>query len=298
MSSGKSVLITGANGLLGQNLTSMLSQDYHPVLTDVQPESFLSDPFTYIQTDITDPGSVQRLFEQIDPDFCIHTAAMTNVDGCEENPDIAEKVNVTGTKNLVDQIPGDCRFLHVSTDYVFDGKGGPYSEADPVNPVSVYGSTKLNAERVVSRKVADYLIVRTIVLFGNGIRTNPSFIHWVLGKLKSGQPFSVVDDQVGTTTLASNLAWNCKILMEKAPAGLYHVSGPDLTSRYEFAGLIAKIYGYNPDLISTCKTSDLNQKAERPLKSGFILDKIKGIKGIRLLNTEQQIKEFQKRAAL
>jgi dTDP-4-dehydrorhamnose reductase len=217
---------------------------------------------------------------------------MTDVDGCERNPAAAKKANVDTTRNLVSALGEDSRFLFVSTDYVFDGKNGPYRENDPVNPVCVYGRSKLEAEDIV-RQAPQSLVVRTIVLFGTGERLRPYFPDWVLGKLSSGEKMRVVDDQSGNTTLASNLAGMCRALIENRATGLYHAAGNEIVSRCEFARRIARFFGCNEDLISSCKTGEIKQAALRPLRSGFVLDKIGAVPGVRLLDVDGQLRQFK-----
>lgn len=291
----KRILITGANGLLGQNLVCTLGGKYKLLLTDLHEKS-VSDisNHLYVKADIIDSSDVRKLYQTEKPDIVIHAAAMTDVDGCEEKPEKAYAVNVQGTANLVKNIPVGVRFLFVSTDYVFDGNSGPYSENDTLNPASVYGKTKAEAEKIIMSRGADYIIARTIVLYGTGINLRPFFTDWVLSKLETGENFKVVTDQTGNTTLASNLAENLGVLAEKALPGVYHIAGSEIMSRYNFSLAIAECFGYDKGLISACKTSEIHQKAPRPLKSGFVLDKVGKIPGVKLLDVKQQLEQYKK----
>jgi dTDP-4-dehydrorhamnose reductase len=291
----KTVLITGANGLLGQNCTKVFGALYRLFLTDIQehPSSGVSGTIEYISADITDKNLTDKLLDKTAPDIIVHAAAMTDVDGCEVKPDLAEHINVTGTQNLIQGLPASCRFVNISTDYIFDGENGPYSEEATPNPISVYGRTKLEAELLVKNQLINYQIIRTIVLYGAGNNLRPFFTDWVLGKLSRKERIRVVDDQIGNATLASNLASLIKTVLENGVAGTYHASGSDILSRFEFARKIADWFGYDKTLISACKTEEINQKAPRPLNSGFILDKIKQVHGVKLLDTDQQLVRYK-----
>lgn len=287
------VLITGANGLLGQNLARAFDDCKSLTLTDLHPAAAAIVPGAkYVSADLSDRAQVEGLMHTAKPSLVLHAASMTNVDTCEEQPRAAHRANVVATENLVNTMPRNGRFLYVSTDYVFDGAGGPYREEDVPNPIGVYGKTKLEGEQIVST-LADYLIVRTIVLYGTGHKLRPLFPDWVLGKLALGEPFRVVDDQTGNTTLASNLASICRALSLHGEPGTYHAAGVDIVSRFDFARSIADQFGFSSGMISACKTMDIAQKASRPLRSGFVLDKIRKVPGVELLSLRGQLDRYK-----
>lgn len=295
MKNHKKVLITGANGLLGQNLARVLKDYYNLILTDMHKISYvqLTEPFIYIPADISDITSL-KLIEALRPDVVFHFASITDVDGCEENPQAAHKVNVEGTKNLISLLPKSARVVFMSTDYVFDGTKGPYSEDDSPNPIGVYGQTKLDAENIIKQEINDSIILRTTVLYGNGIGLRPFFPDWVLKRLLTDEKIKVVDDQVSNTTLASNLANICKAVMENAEPGTYNASGSEIINRFELAKKIAENFGFNVEKIVPCKTKEIKQKAKRPLNSGFILEKIKKVHDVNLINVNQQLELYKK----
>lgn len=289
------ILITGANGLLGQNLQKALSaSSYLRVSADLQANPFrgLSSNTHYVKADITDRADMRVLMNETKPEVVFHAAAMTDVDGCEAQPEKAEEVNVKGTRYLVSETPPDSLFVFISTDYVFDGQNGPYSEDAQTNPLGVYGRTKWQAEEIVRERKGLSLILRTMVLYGTGLNLRPYFPDWVLGKLRAGVPFRVVDDQIGNTTLASNLAQTCVRMWENRETGTFHAAGSKQVSRFEFARAVAREFGYDPALISPCKTSEIDQKAQRPLQSGLKVDKIMQLPGIRLLDTKEQLHQY------
>lgn len=269
------ILVTGSNGLLGQKVTDLLSQSqsYSLHLTSSQAEPVLvSDQVPYTRMDITDRRQVTKVVDEIQPDTIINTAAVTNVDFCETNREAAWKVNVIGVENLVHAAKlAGAHVVQLSTDYVFDGKAGPYSEDDRPNPISYYGRTKLASENLLRTSGVGHTIVRTMVLYGHARKVKQNFALWLVRELQEGRPVNVVADQVGSPTLADDLAFGIVKIVELRKPGLYHISGPDIVSRYDFARELAKIFKFNAKLITPVKTAFLRQPAPRPLNSGLIL---------------------------
>jgi len=269
------VLITGSNGLLGQKITELLSQSrsYQLRLVSSQEESvFTADTAPYTRVDISDRKQVMKVVEEFQPDTIVNTAALTNVDACEGNRERAWKVNVHGVENLVHagKLAGS-HIVQLSTDYVFDGKAGPYAEDDRPNPISYYGRTKLASENLLRTSEISHTIVRTMVLYGSARRVKPNFALWLAGELKAGRPVKVVSDQVGNPTLADDLAFGIAKVVELKKSGVYHIAGPDIVSRLAFARALAKTFQFDAALIKPQLTAALNQPAPRPLKSGFII---------------------------
>jgi dTDP-4-dehydrorhamnose reductase len=272
------VVVTGSNGLLGTKLLELLLRD-----TDVQAfgisrrrcsNSYLG-PFPFWQVDLADPSAVERAFETVQPDVVLHTAAMTDVDGCERQPRRAWRENVEATRlvALATKRVG-ARMVHLSTEYVFDGTTGPYSEADSPNPLCVYGRSKLASESVVLETLPNSVIARTTVLFGYGPNTRPNFVTGLLARLRTGHKVPVVTDQVGSPTLADNLAQMLWALGRDSGAqGVYNTVGASVMDRYRFALLVANVFGFDPDLIEATDTASLCQVAPRPLKAGLRMDK-------------------------
>jgi dTDP-4-dehydrorhamnose reductase len=262
------VLITGSNGLLGQKLISQDRRDVQIFSTGrTRPEGGQGN-FEFL--DVTDAQHVRTLLGDVGPDWVIHAAALTNVDRCEEERDLARRVNLGGTENVARA----CEALRIglislSTDYVFDGTSGPYAEDAPTNPLSYYGLTKLESERCVLSMKGQGIVVRTIVLFGYtpGVRLN--FITWLIRTLSQGRPVRVVTDQWGTPTLADDLAGFLIDLCRKDAAGLFHFAGADLLSRYEMAVRTCRRFGLDEGLLIPTTTRELRQAAPRPLRSGL-----------------------------
>ena len=201
---------------------------------------------------------------------------------CESNKELAWNNNVKATENILDSIRGTkCKIIFISTDYVFDGFSGPYSENDQPNPINYYGKTKLAAENIIRGSGQPWVIIRTNVLYGNSFINKASFVKWVIDSLSQKKKISVVDDQFGNPTWTGALSEAIKLSMIMNVNEILNYGGSEFISRFEFAKKIAKIFGLNSSLISPIKTRDLNQIAKRPLKSGLVTSKIENILGVR-----------------
>lgn len=275
------ILITGANGLLGQHLLKLLlDTTAHDIIATGkgEPRYVIQDSrLHYYALDITDGMAVDLLFEKLQPDVIIHCAALTQADECELNPIKAWEINVTATRFIVDTAKKINAFLiFISTDFVFDGMSGPYKEDDVLNPVSYYGSTKVAAEKAVAESGLQYAIVRTCLLYGNilfGTRSN--VVSWVKENLELGKKIKVVSDQWRTPTYIEDLAKGILLIVEKKAIGLFHISGKDFLSPYDMAMATADYLHLDKSLIEKVDASIFTQPAKRPAKTGFIIDKAK-----------------------
>lgn len=243
------IAISGANGMLGQDLISFLK------IKDC--EIF---PLTHQNMDITNSALVNETLSQIKPDVLIHCAAYTNVDEIEDNFDIAYKINVEGTKNLALALKKlNATMVYISTDYVFDGeKTTPYQVDDKTNPINKYGFTKLQGEKAVQETLEKYYIVRTSWLYG---KNGKNFVETMLN-LKDKPELKVVDDQKGCPTWTKDLA-NAIWKVLKMPYGIYHGCSKGETTWFSFAKEIFKLENLNVNL-KPCTTKDFSRKAKRP----------------------------------
>ncbi len=275
------ILITGANGLLGQHLVKLLlDTTAHDIIATGkgEPRYVVQDSrLHYYALDITDGMEVNLLFEKLQPATIVHCAALTQADECELNPIKAWEINVTATRFIVDAAKKINAFLiFISTDFVFDGINGPYKETDTVNPVSYYGSTKVTAEKAVAQSGLPYAIARTCLLYGNilvGTRSN--VISWVKENLEQGKKIKVVSDQWRTPTYVEDLAKGILLIAEKKATGLFHISGEDFLSPYDMAMATAAYLHLDASLIEKVDASVFTQPAKRPATTGFIIDKAK-----------------------
>ncbi len=295
----KKVLISGANGLLGQKLVERFSKDHEVHGLDITPGSLLDiDGYKYLQADITERRSLLDVAKSVGPDIILNAAAYTNVDASEEDKEICWKVNVIGVQNLAHAAKSAGAFLvHISTDYVFDGVDGNYNEESIPNPLGYYGRSKLAGENELVGSGAEYAILRTMVLYGVGQGLRLNFATWLVEQLRAGKPVKIVDDQFGHPTLADDLALAVHKVAELRSTGIFHVTGSEYGSRYDFAVTLSRVFGFDQSLISRIKTSDLNQKAPRPLNSSFNLSRCKNELGLELCNIEQGIRALKQQLA-
>ncbi|MCX8010090.1 MAG: SDR family oxidoreductase, partial [Ignavibacteria bacterium] len=223
----KRILICGANGLLGQRLSLMLStQTNYEVLNTSIERNFVFDRllFDYTQLDITKRSDVKSLVTSFQPDVILNAAGATNVDWCETNREEAWKINVSSVENLAEAARRvNAKLVHVSTDYIFDGKNGPYDEDAQPNPIGYYGKTKLASENVVRTAGVSYAIMRTNVLYGTGIGVKLNFALWIIENLKLGKTINVVDDQIGNPTYIGDLALAMIKVFELDKEGTFNV---------------------------------------------------------------------------
>ncbi len=210
-------------------------------------------------------------FLALRPDYIINTAAMTNVDACEDNKQEAWKANATFVEQLSRiALITEAHLIHFSTDYVFDGLKGPYSENDQPKPISYYGKSKLAGENAVLKSHAKNTVIRTNVVYGLSSDTQQDFVKWILKNADASKEMSIVDDQYSNPTLTDDLALAVKRIIEKQRCGIYHIGGNTFCNRYEFALEIAKIFHLDESLFKPIKTKDLQQPAPRPLIGGLI----------------------------
>jgi dTDP-4-dehydrorhamnose reductase len=233
------ILVVGSNGLLGQKVAEQLvrGSNYHVTLASIEDAPVKDIPSApYLAMDMTNRKQVRDAVGAVNPEVIINCAAMTNVDACETEREMAWKINVGGVEHLIDAArKNSAMIVHVSSDYVFDGKSGPYSEDDRPEPISYYGKSKLASENVLKTSGLPYFIARTMVLYGYAEGVKANFALWLIKSLKEGQAVRVVDDQIGNPTLVDDLAFGLIRGMELGKIGLYHLAGRDIQSRYEFA---------------------------------------------------------------
>jgi dTDP-4-dehydrorhamnose reductase len=273
----KTLLVTGGNGLLGSKLLSGSRSAYRLVSLDVEPEPrVVREGVAYIECDIRDRDGIGRRVNEVRPDAVIHTAAFTHVDGCEIDAEKANEVNVLGTENVVRAChPLEIPLIHLSTDYVFDGSNGPYTEEDTPHPISVYGRTKYESETIVLEGMRQGVVARTMVLYGYAPQVRQNFVTWLVNSLRQENSVRIVSDQYGTPTWAEDLAGMVLALYENNCRGVFHTAGSTLNSRYDFALEIADIFHLDSGLIQPITTDQLDQMAPRPLRSGLIIDKLR-----------------------
>jgi len=270
------VLITGSNGLLGQKLVSLLKkrEAIHLFATSRGPNRNPNkNGCEYHAFDVADREAVFEYFYRLRPSEVIHTAAMTNVDACELNAEECRRQNVDAVQNLCDACQEfGARIIHLSTDFIFDGLDGPYAEDALPNPLSVYGQSKWDAERVIASAAIPSAIIRTVLLYG--VIPDPSrsnIVLWARQSLMDGKNIRVVHDQVRSPTLAEDLADGVVAVLLRDKTGVFHVSGAETMTIFELVQRVARFWKLDESLIEPIDSVTLSQPARRPPKTGFII---------------------------
>ena len=274
----KKILVTGSNGLLGQKITERIlaCKDAELIATTKGENRYPeTSGYLYESLDISNLDQIRNVLKKYTPDSVIHTAAMTNVDACEQNKELCYELNVQAVEHLVTVCQElNIHLIHLSTDFIFDGEAGPYTEEAEANPVSYYGQTKLEAEQVILNSGCRAAILRTIIVYGivNDM-SRSNIVLWAKSALEKGEPIKVVDDQWRMPTLAEDLAECCILAANKQAEGVFNASGKDMMSIIELVEQVAEYWNLDKSLITPISSSSLNQPARRPKRTGFILDK-------------------------
>ena len=284
------ILITGANGLLGQKTAQVFAAEttHQLILTDIQDKGEDTRGLEYFSLDITKKDEVKERVRDHSPSVIINCAAYTNVDGCETEKLLSWRVNVDAVKHfIIASRIHSSKIIHVSTDYVFDGRLGNYDESSKPNPLSYYGKGKLASENALMTSGVKNAIVRTMIIYGTGVNLRLNFALWLIEKLKNKEPVNIVDDQFGQPTIVDDIALALLRITERDKTGLYHVCGSEYISRFGFALKLADVFNFDKKLINPVKTASLNQAAPRPMNSSFILLKAQTELGLKPLNVNE-----------
>jgi len=289
------ILVIGA-GLLGSRIIEAATGRYEVHGADIDTSlGELGCEFHVV--DITSKNAVAGLVSSVRPAAVFHTAALTNVDRCEVDKDLALRVNGTASGNVALACAKvDAYLCYISTDYVFNGKTGNYREEDPPRPVSAYGESKLLGETEVGCLGSRWrwAICRSSILYGP-YRKRFNFATWIIDEVKSGRPIRVVTDQKGSPTLADDLADACLALWRKEARGIFHVAGREAINRYDFAIRVCDVFGLDRGLVAPVRTGELKQRAQRPPDSSLDVTKVETFLGRRMLDVRQGLEKMKSR---
>lgn len=308
----RSIVVTGAAGLVGTKVVQKLLTLGDTVHAVVRRQPPIGHPTTTVSaqeaTSCVTLHTIDMLADKPDwtwmetahSSVVIHCGAMTDVDGCERDPASAYAINERATRLLAEACSRyRAHLLMVSTDYVFDGADehpGPYSEDDPVHPLGHYGRSKWYGELAVrgacEGKTA-WTICRTSVVYGSTPWTRANFLTWLLTKLRNGEPIKIVDDQIGSPTLADDLADMLIEIARQQATGVFHTAGGTIVDRYRFALSVANQFGLDSSLIQPVASSEFQQAARRPLKAGLRIDKLRQKLGVTPLSLDESLLRFQ-----
>jgi dTDP-4-dehydrorhamnose reductase len=290
------LLVIGGSGLLGYRIVELAAKKHETFFTYNYRPVKIGDA-TGLKLDKCDREETSKAIEKVRPDVVIDTAAQHNVDYCETHKEEAWKINVEGTRNVVDgckQI--GARMIFLSTDYVFDGTKGSYNEQDQLNPINYYGKTKLEAENVVKNAGIRFAITRTSVIYGwnpneiAGLKSSSgksvNFVIWALRKLRAGEEIKAVTDQYSSPTLADNLAEVLLTMASSDEQGVYHTAGTSCLNRYDFTLKIARIFGFDNTLVKPVTSEAFKQAAQRPMRCCLDVSKTERAFNVKLLDAE------------
>lgn len=266
------ILIFGATGMLGQRCYEYFAKKlgYTTLLSSFE-ESFYDTSAQYIQVDITKRDQVKKIIAEFSPDYIINAAAFTNVDKSESEREMAWNINVKAVEYMAEGARNcDAHLIHISSDYIFDGVKGQYTENDKPNPVGYYGRTKLAGENALKISNALHTILRTNVLYGVIKTGRLDFVRWVVESIRKGEQIRIVTDQINNPTFLDDLVRAIGQVIEFGKYGIYNIGGEEFISRYDFTMRICDFFGLNKSQVTAILTPELNQPAKRPLNSGLV----------------------------
>ena len=273
------ILITGTNGFLGHYIIEKLISLNHSVIATSKGANrlaFTHPNFIYEEMDFTNEETVNTIFKKHQPEYVVHAGAVSKPDDCEKNKPLADKINIDGTAivlNASKKYAAD--FLFMSTDFVFDGERGMYTETDTANPVNYYGETKVKAEELVRQYEHAWCIVRTVLVYGKPFNKRNNILTVIREKLEKAEPYDVFNDQVRTPTYAGDLVTAMAAMIEKKVNGIYNICGEEIYTPYEMAIATAEFLQLDKSLIKKITAKDFVQAAKRPLITGLTIDKAK-----------------------
>jgi len=286
------LLITGASGLYGSKLAELaIARNYEVYSCDVQELPVCGN---FVKFDVSNKEFVQEAFKRVKPNIVVHAATLTDVDKCELNKELAWRINVEGTKNIVQAAMSESSFvIYISTDYVFNGEKGNYKESDKPDPINYYGVTKLKAEEQV-KTLEEYFIGRPSVIYGSTPAAGKvNFALWLVETLSKGEHAKIVTDQWNTPTLNTNLAEMTLEVIQRKLTGTFHLCGATRVSRFEFAQKIAKTFGFDQSLIEPVLSSQFSWPAKRPTDSSLDTAKAQQVLTNKPLNIDEALKKLK-----
>lgn len=267
-------LIIGASGLVGRYLFSEITARGASVTGTYHRHALPG----LLPLDATDTEAMIRLVGDSAPDIIYYPAANPNVEWIESEPEASWAVNGAPVEQLVshlDRHASNTRLVYYSSDYVFDGVNGPYTETDMPNPICKYGEQKLAVEHIIQEHLRNYLVFRVTVVYGWEMPQAKNYVHRLVNQLRSGNTAGIRApvDQIGNPSYAPNIARAAVELAHRAETGIYNLAGAERGSRFDFAQTVLRTWGFDPGLVQPVDTATLNQKAARPLNAGMDLSK-------------------------
>jgi dTDP-4-dehydrorhamnose reductase len=287
------IVVTGASGLLGVSVVT-LACDLGREVLGICHHNLLRVPGARIcGVDLTDRNAVRAFFAPLRPESIIHCAAATNVDWCEDHPEAADQVNVQASSFLAEIAQEmNAQFVYISTDSVFDGKRGNYSETDPPAPLSVYANSKLRGEREVLRRHSSPLIVR-VTIYGWSAQSKPSFAEWILDEIAAGRQVRGFSDVYFCPLLANDLAEVLLTMLDSGVSGIYHAAGSERISKYDFAKRVAMTFKLGIECVTPVSILAAKLRAPRPVDPSLNTEKIRAALGRPMPDVDAGLRRFR-----
>lgn len=268
------IMVTGGSGFLGWNLCQELKKKFM-VFGSYFHHNCIPDGCIPFKLDLSFPREVQNSIKQIKPAIIIHTAALTKPDFCEKNQELAKKVNTEATRNIARICKEEnIKLIYISTDLVFNGKKGNYSEEDPPDPVNYYGETKLLGEIALKELFPEALILRVALMYGLGNGINGCFTDWMYSSLERGEKLKLFTNQYRTPILVNDvIICILKFIEDIKASGIFHLAGPEKVSRLDFGLVFIDVFGFSRNLIQAVKQEELPNLVPRPIDSSLSIQK-------------------------
>jgi len=284
------LLIIGASGLVGSRMSKLAEGKFE--VSGTYFSHPMNGPNLYT-LDTRDRSAVLKLIEKVKPDFVVDTHSLNNVDYAELHRNEAWDINVDGSRNLAEAAKQfGSKYIFLSTDYVFDGRKLKYTEKDKPHPLSYFAMTRVVTEQMLEAFDMNYVVARTAVVYGLGGLNKVSFAVWLINKLRAGEAVTIVNDQKNNPTFADNLVAQLMALYEKDATGLFHVTGSQCISRFDFSKEIAKQFDLDVGLIRPITTPELRQIAPRAATVNMSSAKVERLTGIPTLNVQEGLHQL------
>lgn len=288
------ILVTGANGLVGSRLCALLARQGHYVVGASRGERRTGGEFEFRSCELTHAEEVHEVFDDVRPEVVVHPASMTVVDACEKEPLAAYGANVVATEQVARNARrASAHLVHVSTDYVFDGDHGPYSEDNLPNPRGVYALTKHMAEQAVRVLAPSWAICRTAVVYGWPPAGRPNFGAWMVGALEKGERIRLFEDQYVSPSLADSVAAMLAEISVRRLSGVWNTSGAEVVNRMAFGQALCEVFDFDPGLLQAVKLKDAGMASPRPLHSGLKVDKVRAHLAEKPLGLKDSLERFR-----
>jgi dTDP-4-dehydrorhamnose reductase len=270
------ILVTGANGFLGQHLCRYLKERHSVHATGKGEKRLPFDDVKYFSCDLVNAAKVEQIVQNLRPDAIIHTAAMSKPDACLQEPELCRAVNIQAIRSIIDavkQVNKDIHLVYTSSDFVL-GDDGPHDENAIPAPLNFYGETKLEGEKVLANSGLQYTIVRPVFMYGetwSGMR--PTFLHWVKESLEAGKQIKVVSDQQRTPSYVGDICKGIEAIIARKAKGLFHLAGAEIVSPYEMAVQFAELLQLDAGLIEAVTAATFPEPVDRAKNGGLKIDK-------------------------